>query len=265
MKIRTRLTLGFLACGVAPLLVAGAVELRLVAKRPERSSANTRRTDIRARATALLEQQRGLKTSVRSKSTSSRIRDQAVTFAENRMVVEAMRHLPGLLHRRTAKQVGPAAVVPADALRKRTPREYYANDFGSRCTPSRTPARRRTVDAWLDQLDAESIALQHAYIRANEHPLGSKHLLDTRRRPRPTTAGTSTAVIHPVDTQLPGEVRLLRYLLDRRRVGRHRLLGLQGTRLHHVAQVDGPYAGTNFGRAFREACELENAGEFSLR
>ena len=32
---------------------------------------------------------------------------------------------------------------------------------------------------FLNQLDDDSIAFQHAYIRANSHPLGSKHMLDT--------------------------------------------------------------------------------------
>ncbi|MEO0531207.1 MAG: hypothetical protein AAF266_11635, partial [Planctomycetota bacterium] len=190
MSIRTRLTLGFLACGLAPLLISGAIGY-LSSQKGLGQLREHAAEDIRNRAVALLEQQRGLKTQQVEKYFR-RIADQAVTFAENRMVVEAMRHLPGFFTDYTEETLADGADV--ETLREEL-REYYAGDFASTYAEQNDGAKPN-VDAWLDQLDADSVALQHAYIRANENPLGSKHLLDTADNA--TDYGRLHAVVHPV-------------------------------------------------------------------
>lgn len=254
MQIRTRLTLGFLACGLVPLLVAGAISYT-----SSQSGLDKLRTraaeDIRDRAVALLEQQRGLKAK-QVEDYFCRISDQAVTFAENRMVVEAMRHLPGFFTGYAEEADVEAESI--DTLRTEL-REYYANDFAPEYA-NKNDGAKPSIDAWLDQLDDDSIALQHAYIQANENPLGSKHLLDTADRK--TDYGRLHGVVHPV----------IRNYLEK--FGYYDIFLIDNASGDVVYSVfkeldyttslkDGPYAGTNFARAFRAATDLPK-GEFAF-
>lgn len=247
MTLRSRLTLGFLACGIAPLLVAGAISYCSsqsgLGKLREHAS-----EDIKARAIALLEQQRGLKAR-QIEDYFGRIHDQAVTFAENRMVVEAMRHLPEFFESYQDQIADSTASIDQ---RREELRGYYTDHFGATYADANRGAKPES-DAWLDQLDDASIALQHAYIQANEHPLGSKHLLDSADDQ--TDYGKLHGVIHPV----------VRSYLDK--FGYYDIFLIDNASGDIVYSVfkeldyttslkDGPYAGTNFARAFREAESL---------
>lgn len=254
MSIKTRLTLGFLACGILPLLVAGAISYSSsqsgLAELREHAA-----KDIRARAVALLEQQRGLKTR-QVEEYFSRIGDQAVTFAENRMVVEAMRHLPAIFSAYAEQSETEADKI---ARFREELRSYYTDEFGKTYTEANAGNLAET-DAWLGQLDDDSIALQHAYIAANDNPLGSKHLLDTADSE--TDYGKLHDVIHPV----------VRNYLDK--FGYYDIFLIDNASGDIVYSVfkeldyttslkDGPYADTNFARAFEQAATLPK-GEFAF-
>jgi methyl-accepting chemotaxis protein len=254
MKISTRLTLGFLACGIAPLLVSGIISYRssLAGVSQLREYAAE---DIRARAVSLLEQQRGLKTR-QVEDYFARIGDQAVTFAEDRMVVEAMRHLPGFFAGYAADATENGESI--SRLRKEL-REFYANDFAKRYAELNEGATP-DYEAWVAGLDDESVALQHAYLLKNKNPLGSKHLLDTADDA--TDYGRLHAVIHPV----------IRNYLDK--FGYYDIFLIDNESGDVVYSVfkeldyttslkDGPYASSNFGRAFAKAQKLEK-GEVTL-
>jgi methyl-accepting chemotaxis protein len=249
MKISTRLILGFLVCGIAPLIVAGVVSYRSslggVTKLRERAA-----EDIRARAVALLEQQRGLKTQ-QIEAYFKQIGDQAVTFAEDRMVVEAMRHLPDFFAGYAADTTDEGDSI--DNLRKEL-REFYANDFAKRYAELNEGATPPDFEAWIAGLDKEAIALQHAYILKNKNPLGSKHLLDTADDK--TDYGRLHAVIHPV----------IRNYLDK--FGYYDIFLIDNESGDIVYSVfkeldfatslkDGAYASSNFASAFRKAQSLE--------
>ncbi|MEN0110175.1 MAG: methyl-accepting chemotaxis protein [Planctomycetota bacterium] len=251
MKIRARLTLGFLACGVAPLLVAGAVGY-FSAQSGLGSLRERAADDIRDRTVALLEQQRALKTR-QVEGYFDRIRDQAITFAENRMVVEAMRRLPTAF-----AEYSDQSGADAGSLRGSL-RTYYTDEF-SETYAEANAGRRPDVDAWLGLLDDDSLALQHAYIRGNTHPLGSKHLLDTADQA--TDYGRLHAVLHPV----------VRSYLDK--FGYYDIFLIDDASGDIVYSVfkeldystslrNGPYADTNFARAFLAATNLPK-GETSF-
>ncbi len=254
MKIRTRLTLAFLACGVLPLLIAGAIGYSAsqsgLAKLRDQAG-----HDIRERATALLEQQRSLKAE-RVESYFERIRDQAITFAENRMVVEAMRHFPGFFADYTEYALEEGK--PVDELRSEL-REYYADEFGKSFSEQNDGATA-PIDQWLDQLDEESVTLQHAYIRANEHPLGSKHLLDTADEA--TDYGKLHGVVHPVVRSYLEKFGYYDIFLIDNASGD--IVYSVYKELDYTTSLrDGPYSDTNFARAFNEAKTLAK-GEFSF-
>jgi len=101
------------------------------------------------------------------------IDNQIHTLSENLMVVDAMREFKTLF-KKSREENG---IGDADLLRiKAKLKEYYQNDFSAEY--------RNQVGADSDfekrfsMLDADSIYMQYLYIRANQNPLGSKHLLD---------------------------------------------------------------------------------------
>ncbi len=254
MKIRTRLTLGFLACGVIPLLFATVASYRsashtLQAVRSQASS------DIRAKATALLEVQRELKTA-QIETYFGQIRDQLLTFAENRMTVEAMRSFPqcfSVYSEQAGVNAERLAGQRASLLAYYT--EEFANEYQSR-------NHGVTVDAaqLFTSLDDSSIALQYAYIKANPNPLGSQHELDASETE--TDYDVLHTIVHPV----------VRSYLEK--FGYHDIFFVDaesGAVVYSVSKKldyatslkEGPYADTNLGEAFRRANALP-AGEFAF-
>jgi methyl-accepting chemotaxis protein len=254
MKISTRLTLGFLACGLLPLLVAGVFSYRSsidgVTALRERAA-----EDIYTRVVTNLEQQRDLKTRL-VEYYFSQIGNQAVTFAEDRMVVEAMRHLPTFFAGYADDITN--SEVSIGELRKEL-LGFYANDFAKRYAELNEGATP-DYEAWVAGLDDESVALQHAYIFKNKNPLGSKHLLDTADDE--TDYGRLHAVIHPV----------IRNYLDK--FGYYDIFLIDNESGDVVYSVfkeldfttslkDGAYASSNFAKAFRKAQSLEK-GEVTV-
>ena len=177
------------------------------------------------------------------------INDQILTFSEDRMIIDAM----GELRTAFAEYRAETELVE-DTIRqwKGELGNYYTGDFASEY---RNQNGGKTPDAqgFLDQLDADSIALQHAYIRANPNPLGSKHLLD--RAPDESLYSAIHGRLHPV---VRGYLEKFGYydifLVDPE----------TGDIVYSVFKeldfstslIDGPYAGTNFGEAFRAANEV---------
>ena len=254
MKIRTRLTLGFLACGVLPLLFVTVVSYRSATSGLDTVSDHAS-NDMQAKATALLEMQRGLKTA-QIEAYFEQIRDQMLTFSENRMVVEAMRSFPECFD-----AYADQASVDSDTLAEyRTDLStYYTEDFAGEYQSQNSGA---TIDAaqLLASLDDQSIALQHAYIKANPNPLGSKHELDSADTE--TDYGQLHAVVHPVIRSYLEKFGYYDIFLVHPESGD--IVYSVFKELDYTTSLkDGPYADTNFGEAFRRANELQ-AGEFTF-
>jgi methyl-accepting chemotaxis protein len=174
------------------------------------------------------------------------LREQVITFSEDRMVVDAMRQMSEAFRNyRTEVKLTPEQ---EQNLRAELG-TYYTADFATEY------AKRnggKTVDAgkFFEPLDAESIALQHAYIRANQNPLGSKHLLDSADDA--TAYGKLHKLYHPI----------IRSYLEK--FGYYDIFLIDGESGDIVYSVfkeldyttslkDGPYASSNFGEVFRQA------------
>ncbi len=98
---------------------------------------------------------------------------QLVTFAENGMVVDAMRDLRTAYPR--ARQ--DAGVTNAEVAKMRSAvGSYFRDQFGK--TYLQQSGQEAAVDAILADLSADAVNLQYQYIKANTHPLGEKHRLD---------------------------------------------------------------------------------------
>ncbi|MBT7098166.1 cache domain-containing protein, partial [Candidatus Poribacteria bacterium] len=203
----------------------------------------------RANLTACIYQQL---TSVRSSkayqltSYFAQLRNQAATFAEDRMVVDAAREL-----RDSYRQMD--GVTPDRDADERL-RAYYRDEFLPRIADTRQGVP--IVEAYLPKAP-ESRRLQHAYIATNPNPSGQKHLLDDAGDGSAYSA--AHARIHP----------LLRNIVDR--FGYHDLFLIDpdtGVIIYSVFKetdfttnlLTGPYKNSSLAAAFRTARDAKGSG-----
>lgn len=185
------------------------------------------------------------------------IRDQAISLSEDVMVVEAM-----VEFRNAFDQVVESRALGENELAEmRTElRQYYEDSFASEYQ-QQNEGRSANANNRLQQIDDSAIALQHAYIFSNSNPLGSKHLLDA--------ADTATeydrlhARYHP---SIRGFLERFGYydifLAD---IDSGRIVYSVFKELDYATSLrNGPYAQTNFARAFRQAAENCGPGEVAL-
>jgi methyl-accepting chemotaxis protein len=252
MKISTRLTIGFLACGIAPLLVSAVASYwnanSGLAKLRDSASA-----DMQAKASSSLAAQRELKES-QLVDYFGTIRDQATTLAENRMIVEAMRHLPKFFDDYREE----LDLADVESIRDDL-KSYYTEEFATRYAADNNG---KSVDAesLLRQLDDDAVALQRAYIKANPNPLGSKHKLDAA----PTGASYDKlhAVIHPVVRNFLEKFGYYDVFLVDSKSGD--VVYTVFKELDFTTSLkDGPYADSALGEAFRSADRLTK-GEYAF-
>ncbi|SOB59163.1 Methyl-accepting chemotaxis protein [Pseudodesulfovibrio profundus] len=102
------------------------------------------------------------------------IESQLITFSESSMVAETMRRMAHSFPTfRAQNEIHDAELNTITSELKR----YYTEQF-SREFSKRNDGKSVNSDALFAQLSPDAIALQHQYIWKNEHPLGSKHLLN---------------------------------------------------------------------------------------
>ena len=255
MKLRTRLILSFLFCGLTSVAVVGIANM-VISSRSNRFLQEQASKDFQQKAQDQLVSMRDVKKSQIELYFGS-IRDQLTSFAEDRMVVDAMRDL-GSSFRNYRSEL---KLTPERELAQRTELQtYYTNEFSQEFAKQNSG---QTIDTGhiFEQLDPESVALQHAYIRANQNPLGSKHLLDTADET--TTYGKLHALYHPV----------IRNFLTR--FGYYDVFLVDSETGDVVYSVfkeldfttslkDGPYSSTNFAEAFRKANDSAEKGVVQL-
>ncbi|MEM8866012.1 MAG: methyl-accepting chemotaxis protein, partial [Planctomycetota bacterium] len=176
-----------------------------------------------------------------------------LTFSENRMVVDAMRDFPEQFD----AYVEQAEVEDIPALRRELA-TYYEGEFSAeyRSQNGESP----NADRFLSELDDDSVALQHAYIRANRNPLGSKHELDTADET--TDYGKLHKLVHPVVRSYLDKFGYYDIFLVDSNTG-DIVYSVFKELDYSTSLIDGPYADTNFGEAFRKANQMR-AGEFAL-
>ncbi|MCP4254595.1 MAG: hypothetical protein GY775_14570 [Candidatus Scalindua sp.] len=176
----------------------------------------------------------------------STIRKQVRTFSENGMVVDAMKEF-----KTTFKDVRKQNNISDSKLDEyRTAlKTYYTNDFTNEYKQQNNGQGPNAVN-YLNQLDADSLALQYYYIKANHNQLGEKHNLDAADEV--SSYSKFHAKYHPA----------IRDFLDQ--FGYYDIFLVDSDSGDIVYSVfkeldyttslkDGPYANTNFGEVFRDA------------
>ena len=233
MRIGVKLGVSFLLLGLVPLLIVGGISLDKADKALSTEAFN--------KLTALREVKRAAVTGY-----LQTIESQMVTFAENRMVVDALARF-NKDFRSYRADLG--IDEPQLERQRQALRTYYTGEFSTEYR-QRNNGTSPAMDRIVNSLGADSVALQYAYIRANTNPLGSKHLLD--RASATTPYNELHGQVHPI----------IRNYLDK--FGYYDIFLVDADTGNIVYSVfkeldfstslkDGPYAQTNFGEAFRRA------------
>lgn len=244
MRIRGRLVTAFLACGLVPMLAISA--LNLWKSNSGNIEISTRASeDLESKISQQLVAARDLK-KAEIRDYFATIEDQVITFSNDVMIVDAMRDMTTAFN----EVVEERELIDEDITEMRSElTRYYEDSFAAEYRSSNDGADP-SASSKLAMLDGTAVALQHAYIADNANPLGSKHELDVAQ------TGSRYDELH--EKYHPS----IRGFLDR--FGYYDIFLIDGETGNIVYSVfkeldyatslnDGPYAKTNFARAFREA------------
>ena len=253
VPMKKRLIVVFLIVGIGPLILANGI-LLWRSERALTGASNSARValedQIRNQLASLREQQ-----SHAVETYFETVRDQVRTFSGNPVIVDAMRDFREAFDHYVAE-----TRVDQEQL-DRMYRElglYYDQQFGAEYA-SRNGGGDAQAAGRLAQLDADGISLQHAYIAANPHPLGSKHQLDRGK------AGSKYdeihALVHPSTTSFLEAFGYYDIFLVDSESG-DIVYSVFKELDYATSLIDGPYAQTNFGHAFRQANVLNDPNDF---
>ncbi len=179
------------------------------------------------------------------------INDQILTFSEDPMVVEAMGDFRE--HFADYRNATSADASDLKAMRGKL-EDYYSQQFGGEYA-SQNDGKKADTTRFLSMLDEDSIVLQHRYIADNPNPLGSKEVLDA------ASDGTAYSQLHrEVHPAIRSYLQKFGYydifLVDS--VTGDIVYSVFKELDYSTSLIDGPYAQTNFGRAFREANQAKD-------
>lgn len=171
MKLKTRLTLAFLACGLLPMTAAVCVTYYSAHSGMERmieqtnslveGVSQTRLDSIRAQKKIQLEEYAKLQEST------------IVAFSQSPLIINAAKDLM-----QTFRSFRSDNNIQSEELAKMKEglAGYYTSQFADEFK-KQNGGSAPDVGLYLEQLDEDSIALQYTYITQNPNPLGAKHRL----------------------------------------------------------------------------------------
>ena len=174
------------------------------------------------------------------------IEGQIVTFSEDPAIVSAMKSLKERFRTiRTENQITPERLKQMRAELQ----TYYTMDFLSEFK-AQNDGEIVDVAPIFNRLDDDSIAAQYYYIQDNKNPLGSKHRLD--RADDDSSYSQFHKSIHPVVRNFLKEFGYYDIFLVDSETG-DVVYSVFKELDFSTSLIDGPYADTNFGEAFRDA------------
>ncbi len=254
MSLRLRLLLILLCCSLLPLFAAGFASY----SKTKSTVAEIQSQGAQALTDSVYQTlvvQREIKQQ-QIESYFQGIADQVTTFAENKMIVSAMRNLSDHFH----AYAGEANLTPEDLQEVHgSVLSFYENQFAGKYQ-TENGGQAVDVNSYFNRLDDEAVVFQHRYIASNKHPLGSKHLLDA------CEDGSSYAgfhkEIHPIIRNYLEKFGYYDIFLVDTETG-DIVYSVFKEIDYATSLLDGPCAHTNFGEAFRKA-NILNKGESIL-
>ncbi len=161
MLVKTKLRYGSILLALVPAVIASAMVGTIAVDQAE---------------SAIEEQVQSRLTSLREDRASQieryfhTMRDQALVYNKDRMVIDAMRGLAEAFN-------GFKNEVLVDPNKeKKALKEYYSKDFSTEYA-GRNSDQRPAVDTIFSKLDDSAVTMQYRYIKSNSNPLGSKDAL----------------------------------------------------------------------------------------
>ncbi|MEO1619017.1 MAG: HAMP domain-containing methyl-accepting chemotaxis protein [Planctomycetota bacterium] len=240
-KIRAKLLLTLLGVALVPLIILGVVMYRSAS------------SGILDQANRQLESVRTIKAN-QVEDYFDTINKQIQTFSENAMIVDAMKQFPDALESATTE----ANVDDWETIQSELA-DYYSGDFATEYTNQ--TGELPPVEAQLAGLDRDTLYLQHEYISSNPNPLGSKEELD--RGTDETQYNSLHGKYHPIVRNYLKQFGYYDIFLCDLESG-DIVYSVYKELDFTTSLLDGPYAETNFGRAFRMAASAENKDDVFL-
>ncbi len=239
-RVRTKLMLSFVAVSLVPCLLLGWF-FQGAASNAWKQQTATRLEGVQQIRVRQV------------KHEFHRLQEQLLALSQDALLVDLMQRLPALAP--TAREENQVDASQLTVLQEQLLQHYnedYARQYSVRNNGEAPP-----VDKLFRPLDPDSVFLQHQYIRANPHPLGRKALLD--RAQDFSRYSELHGRFHPYFRQVLQVLGCEDILLCDIR---------SGDVVYSVAKqldfttslVDGPYAQTGLGKAFRQASVSETAG-----
>ena len=254
MTFRTKMIASYLACGIIPLLIA-TFSIYFASSRGLNNLQGHVDKGMTSTAEAKLRAQHSLKRA-HVEAYFAQIRDQVITFAEDGMVVDAVKAFRESFD--DYQQQANFSEQDLDRFQQQL-HDYYKNDFRSNYV-NQNPNTTLDVKQLYGALDQESLVLQNAYISGNQQPLGSKHLLDAADND--TEYDQLHRKVHPVIRDYLEKFGYYDIFLVDPTTG-DIVYSVFKELDYSTSLLDGPYAGTNFGECFRRARELAQ-GEYAI-
>ena len=233
LKLRSKLLTSFLAVGLVPFAIITFMAI-IQANRALNKQAFGQLLSMRDVKKAQVE------------TYMQTMKDQIITFSEDHMIVDAMTQLSRDFMAFT-RENNLSSTQISDLRNKLA--TYYSGDFSAEYR-KRNDNRSPDVSRIINQIDDTSVALQYYYIKANPHPLGSKLNLD--RAQDESQFSRSHAHYHPVIRDFLNKFGYYDIFLVEPNTGR--IVYTVFKELDFTTSlIDGPYAQTNIGEAFRLA------------
>jgi len=239
MNLKAKLIGGGIALAIIPLLVATVAV--------ERVASNTGKEAIEHQVTSrLISLRDGMREQI--EDYFGNIEKQAVTFAGNRMVVDAMSEF-STDYRHFREQAGLGDIA---TLRQKLG-NYYHQQFASQYE-SLNPGKSVDAGRLLSQLSDDAVALQYQYIQANTNALGAKHKLEAAQD---RSAYSSThRIYHPVFREYLEAFGYYDIFLVDSDTGQ--VVYTVFKELDYATSLkSGPFANTGLARVFNAANKLE--------
>ena len=255
MKLRTRLIVVLLSCGLLPLALYGVVSYFSADSGLSKITDHGKSALMKSSEEQLVALREVKKTQVQDYFGT--IRKQIQTFSENGMIVDAMRDLDEAFHAYRDEQKLSEDELAAYRDELFT---YYEGEFAAEYR-TQNNGQDPGVGQYYSFLDDDAVALQYHYVKANTNPLGSKHELD--RSPVESKYNELHGKIHPVVRNFLQEFGYYDIFLVDAETG-DIIYSVFKELDYGTSLVDGPVAKTNFGEAFRRANQLTDARDFVL-
>jgi methyl-accepting chemotaxis protein len=233
LKLTSKLLTAFLAVGLIPFAIITSVALNQASK------------SLSKQAFGQLLSLRDVKKS-QVESYLQTMKDQILTLSEDRMIVDAMYQFTRDFASFTRENDLDAPKI--GELRNKLA-TYYNGDFSTEYQ-RRNENRSPNVSQIVNQIDDISVALQYHYIKANPNPLGSKENLD--RAQDDSLYSRSHAYFHPILRDYLKKFGYYDIFLVTPDTGRIVYTVFKELDFS-TSLIDGPYAQTDIGEAFRSA------------